>query len=107
MEWVRDNIAAFGGDPNQVTLHGQSAGAIGIGFLLVVPESKDLYKRVIMESYAVIQGNSEPSVIIVAFCGCLLFLYIFYNNFFLFFLCVFFCILFIYFIFIFIFGKCK
>jgi hypothetical protein len=63
LEWVRDNIAYFGGDPNHVTFQGQSAGSIGIGFLLVVPEAKGLFQRAIFESYSVpVQGNFEPAV---------------------------------------------
>lgn len=50
MKWVKENIRNFGGDPDDVTLLGQSAGAISIGYHLVSPLSKGLYKRVIMES---------------------------------------------------------
>lgn len=50
MRWVRDNIRYFGGDEEQVTLFGQSAGAISIGYHLASPLSKGLFKRVIMQS---------------------------------------------------------
>ena len=52
MEWVRDNIAAFGGDPDNVTLCGESAGAMCIGVLLGVPRAKGLFRRAIMQSGA-------------------------------------------------------
>ncbi|KAL1423106.1 hypothetical protein MTO96_021488 [Rhipicephalus appendiculatus] len=50
MKWVKQNIRNFGGDPDDVTLVGQSAGAISIGLHLVSPLSKGLFKRIIMES---------------------------------------------------------
>jgi carboxylesterase type B len=52
MEWVRDNIAAFGGDPASVTLFGQSAGSMSVGLHYVAPSSytSGLFHRVIMES---------------------------------------------------------
>lgn len=40
LEWVRDNIAAFGGNPNQVTIFGQSAGASSSGLHTVSPYSQ-------------------------------------------------------------------
>ncbi|MFC1443420.1 carboxylesterase/lipase family protein [Streptacidiphilus sp. N1-10] len=52
LEWVRDNIADFGGDPGQVTLFGQSAGAMSIGTLLAVPRAQGLFRRAILQSGA-------------------------------------------------------
>jgi para-nitrobenzyl esterase len=48
--WVRDNIAAFGGDPTNVTVFGQSAGATLVGALLATPEARGLFRRAIMQS---------------------------------------------------------
>ena len=50
--WVRDNIAAFGGDPGNVTLFGESAGAHAVATLLAVPAAKGLFSQVISESPA-------------------------------------------------------
>ena len=44
LEWVRDNIAAFGGDPAQVTIGGQSAGAAAVMQLLTMPAAQDLFR---------------------------------------------------------------
>ena len=52
LEWVRDNIAAFGGDPDNVTIFGQSAGAMSVGTLLSMPGAKGLFRRAIAESGA-------------------------------------------------------
>jgi para-nitrobenzyl esterase len=52
LEWVRDNIASFGGDPDQVTVFGESAGAMSIGTLLGAPSAKGLFKRAILQSGA-------------------------------------------------------
>ncbi|XP_077553639.1 acetylcholinesterase-1-like [Haemaphysalis longicornis] len=48
--WVKDNIAHFGGDPKRVTVYGESAGAIGIGAMLVAPANAGLIHRAIMAS---------------------------------------------------------
>ncbi|MFI1711791.1 carboxylesterase/lipase family protein [Streptomyces griseoruber] len=48
--WVRENIAAFGGDPHNVTLFGQSAGATTVGGVLATPEAAGLFRRAIVQS---------------------------------------------------------
>lgn len=53
LEWVRDNIAAFGGDPDDVTLFGESAGASSVLTLLAIPAARGLFARVIAESPAI------------------------------------------------------
>ncbi|MGW0814332.1 carboxylesterase/lipase family protein [Streptomyces viridiviolaceus] len=50
LEWVRENIAAFGGDPGQVTVFGESAGAGSIAALLAVPRAAGLFRRAIAQS---------------------------------------------------------
>lgn len=50
LRWVRDNIAAFGGDPDVVTVFGQSAGAACIAALLVAPSAAGLFGRAICQS---------------------------------------------------------
>lgn len=52
LQWVHDNIAAFGGDPDQVTIMGESAGAMSIGSLLAMPAARGLFQRAILESGA-------------------------------------------------------
>ena len=53
LEWVRDNIVAFGGDPGNVTLAGESAGAACVSALCTSPLAKGLFRRVIAESSTV------------------------------------------------------
>ncbi len=48
--WVRDNIAAFGGDPQNVCLFGESAGAMSVGTILAAPPARGLFHRAIMQS---------------------------------------------------------
>ena len=48
--WVRRNIGAFGGDPDRVTIWGESAGAMSVGLHLVAPQSQGLFRAAIMES---------------------------------------------------------
>jgi para-nitrobenzyl esterase len=50
LAWVRDNIAAFGGDPGNVTIAGTSAGGDSVGLHLVAPASAGLFHRAIIES---------------------------------------------------------
>jgi para-nitrobenzyl esterase len=50
LEWVRDNVAAFGGDPGAVTVFGESAGAGCLASLLAMPRASGLFKRAIVQS---------------------------------------------------------
>src|SRR4029078_8748198 len=50
LQWVKRNIGAFGGDPNNVTVAGESAGAIMVGALVGSPQPKGLFNRAIAES---------------------------------------------------------
>ncbi|MGX9790415.1 carboxylesterase/lipase family protein [Mycobacterium sp. MMS18-G62] len=50
LQWVRDNIAGFGGDPDNVTVFGESAGAASVAMLMVMPTAAGLFHRGIAES---------------------------------------------------------
>jgi para-nitrobenzyl esterase len=52
LRWVRDNIAHFGGDPGNVTIFGESAGAMSVGTLLAMPEAQGLFHKAILQSGA-------------------------------------------------------
>ena len=52
LRWVRQNIGAFGGDPNNVTLFGESAGAHSVGILMAAPSARGLFQKGIIESGA-------------------------------------------------------
>ena len=50
LKWIKENIGAFGGDANNVTIFGESAGAVNIGTLMLSPRAKGLFHKAIMES---------------------------------------------------------
>lgn len=56
LQWIRDNISAFGGDPSRVTVAGQSAGSTNAQILMASPLAKGLFHRVIAESGAAIDA---------------------------------------------------
>ncbi len=61
LEWVRDNIAEFGGDPQSVTLFGESAGAMSVCSLMAMPRATGLFHRAIAESGAGVSVISPDS----------------------------------------------
>ncbi|WP_327268231.1 carboxylesterase family protein [Streptomyces sp. NBC_01218] len=52
LEWVRENVAAFGGDPERVTVAGESAGAVSVAALLTAPRATGLFRRAVLQSGA-------------------------------------------------------
>lgn len=50
LEWIKQNIAAFGGDPSKVTIWGESAGAMAVSMLTVAPQAKGLFRGAISDS---------------------------------------------------------
>jgi para-nitrobenzyl esterase len=59
LQWVRDNVGAFGGDPGNVTIFGESAGSFAVNALMVVPQARGLFHKAIGESGAHL-GPSLP-----------------------------------------------
>src|SRR3984957_19257195 len=58
LQWVRDNIAEFGGDPGNVTIFGESAGGMSVGTLLAMPAARGLFHKAIPQSGACHTGAS-------------------------------------------------
>jgi para-nitrobenzyl esterase len=66
LEWVRDNIAAFGGDPDNVTIFGESAGGMSVGTLLGMPSARGLFHKAIPQSGACNTANTPAQAARVA-----------------------------------------
>jgi para-nitrobenzyl esterase len=62
LRWVHDNIAKFGGDPGNVTVFGQSAGAVDANVLMTSPQTRGLFQRVIAESGTVTRSPDAATL---------------------------------------------
>jgi para-nitrobenzyl esterase len=61
LQWVRDNISVFGGDPNRVLIFGQSGGGAKVSTLLAMPTAKGLFNRAIIQSGAALRGAARDA----------------------------------------------
>lgn len=59
LEWVRDNITAFGGDPSRVMIFGQSGGGAKVSMLMGMPSAKGLFHRAVVESGSFALSNTQ------------------------------------------------
>ena len=59
LQWVKDNIGAFGGDPDNVTLYGQSGGGLKVSVLLRMPEASGLFHKAIIQSGAQMEAMTR------------------------------------------------
>ena len=60
LRWMQNNVGGFGGDPGNVTIFGQSAGAFGVNAMMASPLAHGLFRRAIVESYPMF-GISSPT----------------------------------------------
>ncbi|MEA2745711.1 MAG: para-nitrobenzyl esterase [Acetobacteraceae bacterium] len=68
LEWVRDNIAAFGGDPGNVTIFGESGGGAKVATLLAMPRAKGLFHRAIIQSGAAVRLRTKDRALALTEC---------------------------------------
>jgi para-nitrobenzyl esterase len=66
LEWVRDNIAQFGGDPGNVTIFGQSGGGAKVSTLLAMPAAKGLFHKAVIQSGAGLRAGTKEDAAKVA-----------------------------------------
>ena len=68
LEWVRDNIAAFGGDPGNVTVFGESGGGAKVSTLLSMPRARGLFHRAIIQSGAAVRLRTKERALALTAC---------------------------------------
>lgn len=76
IQWIKENIAAFGGDNQSITVFGESAGAFSVGLLALMPSNQGLFQRVILQSgvantpYAINTQTKQLSISIAEHSNC-------------------------------------
>jgi para-nitrobenzyl esterase len=68
LEWVRENVAAFGGDPDNVTVFGESGGGAKVSTLLSMPRAKGLFHRAIIQSGAAVRLRTKERALALTEC---------------------------------------
>jgi para-nitrobenzyl esterase len=68
LEWVRDNIAGFGGDPGNITIFGESGGGAKVSTLLAMPRAKGLFHRAIIQSGAAVRLRTKERALALTEC---------------------------------------
>ena len=66
LEWVRDNIANFGGDPKNVTIFGESGGGGKVSALMAMPAANGLFGKAIVESGSSLRVSTKEQAIVRA-----------------------------------------
>ena len=59
LQWIRDNVSSFGGDPDRVMIFGESGGGRKVSTLLAMPVAKNLFHSAVIESGAILRVTSE------------------------------------------------
>jgi carboxylesterase type B len=76
IQWVKDNIASFGGNSQSITIFGESAGGFSVGLLSIIPKNRGLFQRVILQSgvafssYSVMHMTNLTSTAIAGYLSC-------------------------------------